>query len=171
VTNEVRTHRTIDRALCGEPLEVGGGRARVVLDTEPRMAADERGLVHGGFAFGLADHAAMLAVNHPNVVLAGAEVRFLRPVRAGERLVAEAELEASVQNTAAGDGPNTAAGAGPNTAAGTGPNTAAGAGPHPAPGADARPWVAVTVRRDGEPVMSGRFRCYVPERHVLDGEG
>ncbi len=146
MTNEARTHRTIDRALCGEPLEVGGGRARVVLDTEPRMAADERGLVHGGFAFGLADHAAMLAVNHPNVVLAAAEVKFLRPVRVGERLVAEAELEASVSNTAADAGPNTA------------------------PGGDARPWVAVTVRRGDEPVMSGRFRCYVPERHVLAGE-
>ena len=154
MTNEARTHRTIDRALCGEPQEVGGGRARVVLDTEPRMAADEWGLVHGGFAFGLADHAAMLAVNHPNVVLAAAEVKFLRPVRVGERLVAEAELEASISNTAAG----------------AGPNTAAGAGPHPAPGGDARPWVAVTVRRGGEPVMSGRFRCYVPERHVLAGE-
>ncbi len=57
------------------------------------MAADERGLVHGGFVFGLADYAAMLAVNHPNVVLASAEVRFLKPVVVGERLVAEAWVE------------------------------------------------------------------------------
>ena len=58
--------------------------------------AVERGLVHGGFVFGLADYAAMLAVNHPDVVLGGAETRFLKPVAVGERLLARAEvLEAS----------------------------------------------------------------------------
>ena len=57
------------------------------------MAADDHGLVHGGFVFGLADYAAMLAVNDPNVVLAGADVRFLMPVVVGEQLVAEAWVE------------------------------------------------------------------------------
>jgi acyl-coenzyme A thioesterase PaaI-like protein len=57
------------------------------------MAADERGLVHGGFVFGLADYAAMLAVNDPHVVLGAAEVRFLKPVAVGERLVAVAQGE------------------------------------------------------------------------------
>jgi len=61
----------------------------------PEMAADERGLVHGGFVFGLADYAAMLAVNHPNVVLGSAEVRFLKLVVVGERLVARAAIEES----------------------------------------------------------------------------
>ena len=60
------------------------------LTTVAEMAADAAGLVHGGFVFGLADHAAMLAVNDPNVVLGSASVRFLRPVAMGERLVAEA---------------------------------------------------------------------------------
>ena len=59
---------------------------------------DEPGLVHGGFVFGLADHAAMLAVNHPNVVLGGADVKFLKPVRVGEALVAEAVVTESVKN-------------------------------------------------------------------------
>jgi acyl-coenzyme A thioesterase PaaI-like protein len=54
------------------------------------MAVDDRGLVHGGFVFGLADHAAMLAVNDPNVVLGGAEVRFTVPVAVGEEVVATA---------------------------------------------------------------------------------
>lgn len=67
--------------------------ARVELETVPEMAADGRGLVHGGFVFGLADYAAMLAVDHPNVVLAGAEVRFLKPVVVGERLSASARAE------------------------------------------------------------------------------
>jgi len=65
----------------------------VALLTTPEMAADEAGLVHGGFVFGLADHAAMLAVNLPTVVLGSAEVRFHRPVAVGERLTAEARLE------------------------------------------------------------------------------
>ena len=90
---EPETHRAIDRRLCGEPLELAPGRSRVELLTLPEMTADDRGLVHGGFLFGLADHAAMLAVNHPNVVLGAAEVRFLTPVVVGERLVAEATLE------------------------------------------------------------------------------
>lgn len=87
------THLAIDRRLCGTAVELGEGRARVALETVPEMAVDERGLVHGGFVFGLADHAAMLAVNHPNVVLGGADTRFLKPVRIGERLVAEARVE------------------------------------------------------------------------------
>lgn len=90
---EPNTHLSIDRRLCGEPLELGEGTARVALAALPEMAADARGLIHGGFVFGLADYAAMLAVNHPNVVLAGAEVRFLLPVVVGEQLVAEAWIE------------------------------------------------------------------------------
>lgn len=63
------------------------------LATLPSMAADSAGLVHGGFVFGLADYAAMLAVNDPNVVLGAAETRFTAPVAVGE----EVEAEASVQ--------------------------------------------------------------------------
>jgi uncharacterized protein (TIGR00369 family) len=90
---EIRTHRQIDRALCGEPVELAKGYCRVRLETKPAMAADESGLVHGGFLFSLADYAAMLAVNHPNVVLGSASVKFAAPVRAGE--VVEAEAQAS----------------------------------------------------------------------------
>ena len=92
---EPRTHLQIDSGLCGAPTLMEPGRAEVRLTTEPRMAVDERGLVHGGFVFGLADYAAMLAVNEPNVVVAGAEVRFRRPVVAGEALVARADVEAT----------------------------------------------------------------------------
>lgn len=88
----VRTHLAIDARLSGEVLDLAEGSARVALRTVPEMAADEQGLVHGGFVFSLADYAAMLAVNHPLVVLAGAEVRFLKPVRVGERLAAAARL-------------------------------------------------------------------------------
>jgi acyl-coenzyme A thioesterase PaaI-like protein len=89
------THLRIDPALCGAPIGIGEGTAHVALDTSPSMAADDRGLVHGGFVFGLADYAAMLAVNHPNVVLGEAQVRFLRPVQVGARVEAAAKAGAA----------------------------------------------------------------------------
>ncbi|HEX2224202.1 MAG TPA: hotdog domain-containing protein [Thermoanaerobaculia bacterium] len=88
-----RTHLAIDHRLCGVPLVLAKGAASVALVTTAEMAADERGLVHGGFVFGLADHAAMLAVNDPNVVLGSAEVKLRKPVEVGERLVAAAHVE------------------------------------------------------------------------------
>lgn len=90
---EIRTHLEISPRLVGEPLDLGDGTASARLVTTPDMAADERGLVHGGFTFGLADYAAMLAVNDPLVVLGGAECRFLGPVAVGEVMVATARLE------------------------------------------------------------------------------
>ena len=89
---EQRTHLGIDGGLVGVVEELGPGESRVSLAGRQDMAADERGLIHGGFAFGLADYAAMVAVNDPNVVLGGAEVRFLAPVRVGQRMVAEARV-------------------------------------------------------------------------------
>jgi acyl-coenzyme A thioesterase PaaI-like protein len=73
-------------------VDLAPGRACVELETTPVMAADEQGLVHGGFVFGAADYAAMLAVNDPNVVLGSAQTRFLAPVRVGETVVAEATV-------------------------------------------------------------------------------
>ena len=69
----IQTHRAIDHALCGRPVRVEADFCRVELTTTPDMAVDASGLVHGGFIFGLADHAAMVAVNHPNVVLGAAD--------------------------------------------------------------------------------------------------
>jgi acyl-coenzyme A thioesterase PaaI-like protein len=92
---EQRTHERIAQHLCGGPIELEPGRARVVMETTPDMAADARGLVHGGFTFGLADHAAMLAVNEPTVVLASAQTKFLAPVVVGDRVEAEATVDRS----------------------------------------------------------------------------
>ena len=88
----VQTHHGIDRRLCGEPTAIEADRAVVALTATAEMAADDRGLVHGGFVFGAADYAAMLAVNHPNVVLGSADVRFLAPVVVGEVVVATAAV-------------------------------------------------------------------------------
>lgn len=91
----IDTHNRINRTLCGHPREVGDDFARVEMQTTGEMAVDDTGLVHGGFIFGLADHAAMIAVNHPNVVLAAAEVKFLKPVAAHATVIAEATVTAA----------------------------------------------------------------------------
>jgi acyl-coenzyme A thioesterase PaaI-like protein len=59
------------------------------------MVVDETGLVHGGFIFGLADYAAMISVNHPHVVLGSADVKFLKPVKVNEALVAESVVQSN----------------------------------------------------------------------------
>ncbi len=89
---QANTHREISRALCGEPVTLQPGSATVRLITTEAMIVDAEGLVHGGFVFGAADHAAMLAVDHPNVVLGAADVRFVAPVRLGDEVRATAKL-------------------------------------------------------------------------------
>ncbi len=127
------------------PLVVPGaavGMAWVGLTTVAEMAADGLGLVHGGFVFGLADYAAMLAVNDPLVVLGSAEVRFLRPVVVGERLVAEARREGE---------------------AGRRSKVVVEVRRAPDDRGDPR-------SADGEVVMRGEFVCFTLERHVLQTE-
>ena len=89
---DITTHNEIDQNLCGTPLLVEESRSIVELTTTQNMTADSSGLVHGGFIFGLADYAAMLAVNHPNVVLGSSDVQFLKPVRLGEKVIATAKI-------------------------------------------------------------------------------
>ena len=90
---KIDTHRQIDQKLCGKPLSVLNGTSQVELVTTPQMAADAQGLVHGGFIFGAADYAAMIAVNHPHVVLGASDVKFLKPVRVGETVTAHAKVQ------------------------------------------------------------------------------
>mmetsp|Transcript_1496 Transcript_1496/g.3118 ORF Transcript_1496/g.3118 Transcript_1496/m.3118 type:complete len:188 (-) Transcript_1496:547-1110(-) len=87
---KVQTHLAIDQATCGTPIELSEGKAIVRLTTTELMAADARGLTHGGYYFGMADYAAMLAVNKSNVVLGSAETKFIKPVKTGDSLLAEA---------------------------------------------------------------------------------
>lgn len=89
---KANTHLAISSKWVGSEVEVGLGRAIAQLETQTEMCADDAGLIHGGFTFGLADYCAMLAVNDPHVVLGSAETRFLAPVRCGELMVATAEV-------------------------------------------------------------------------------
>jgi acyl-coenzyme A thioesterase PaaI-like protein len=89
---DIRTHHSVDADLCGVVRSMAPGQAVVDLGATAAMAVDDHGLVHGGFIFGLADYAAMVAVNEPTVVLAGARVRFVAPASVGDQLVAEAQV-------------------------------------------------------------------------------
>ncbi|MCL1911411.1 MAG: PaaI family thioesterase [Leptospirales bacterium] len=91
----VNTHTKINRLLCGTPQSLSDGASEVALVTTVDMAVDENGLIHGGFVFGLADYAAMLAVNHPFVVLSASNCRFLKPSKPGEHLLASAKVTAA----------------------------------------------------------------------------
>ena len=77
----VRTHNRINENLCGEIHKLEDGYVEVRLTTTQDMLADDVGLIHGGFVFGSADYAAMLAVNERNVVLVASDCQFLSPVK------------------------------------------------------------------------------------------
>jgi len=93
---KVKTHDKADPRLLGKPVILEKGKAVVELTATVDMVVDDMGLVHGGFTFGLADYAAMLAVNDPHVVLGSADVKFTAPVKAGDRMVASGSVESVV---------------------------------------------------------------------------
>ena len=138
---EQRTHRLASKRLVGKPVKIEKNYAEVLLETTEEMAVDEYGLVHGGFTFGLADYAAMLAVNEPTVVLGKAEVRFLKPVKVGEKLIARAK----VIEESGGD-----------VGGGTSPRR------------KKKIVNSEVFNEKNEKVFEGIFHCYVLERHVLE---
>ena len=90
---QIKTHELADKKLLGEPLSIEDDKSsEVVLKITKEMTVDEKRLIHGGFTFSLADYAAMLAVNHPNVVLGSADVKFIKPVVVGDTLKALATV-------------------------------------------------------------------------------
>jgi acyl-CoA thioesterase len=70
---------------------VGPGRAVVSMELREDMV-NGHAIGHGGYTFTLADSAFAFACNSYNrsTVAAGAEIRFRRPTRLGDRLVATA---------------------------------------------------------------------------------
>ena len=90
---DIKTHLGINQSLCGQLLSVDEGVAVVKLKATSEMIVDDYQLVHGGFIFGAADYAAMAAVNHPNVVLGSAEVKFLKPSISGDAITLKATVK------------------------------------------------------------------------------
>lgn len=75
----------------GSIKELKYGKASVVLDTSSKMVMDKTGLIHSGNIFSSAAYSAMLAVNHPNAIVIGAEVKFLAPIELGNEITFRAE--------------------------------------------------------------------------------
>ncbi len=87
------THLGVDARWCGRPRRLEPGGAEVEWPAPGEAGVDAEGLVHGGFTFGVADYAAMLAVNDPLVVLLASEVTFPAPVAVGDLVIARATVE------------------------------------------------------------------------------
>ena len=88
-----KTHLSLSAELAGTVEWIEEGRsAEVTLCVGEKMRVDDQGLIHGGFTFGLADYASMVAVNDPFVVLISAQVFFRKPVMVGDRLKARANI-------------------------------------------------------------------------------
>ncbi len=79
------------QALGMEIVEVGPGRATLRMSVREDMV-NGHGIGHGGLTFALADSAFAFACNSygRTTVAAAAEIRFRRPTRLGDELVADA---------------------------------------------------------------------------------
>ena len=94
-TLQPNTHLIASEKFVGKIISLEEGISKVTLKITPEMVVDEFGLAHGSFVFGLADYAAMLAINEPTVVLGKAEVKFIKPVILNEEVTAEAKITES----------------------------------------------------------------------------
>jgi len=86
------THLLASKKLIGEVITIENNTAKVTLTITPEMAVDNFQLAHGSFVFGLADYAAMVAINEPTVVLGKAETKFMKPVVVNDKLTAVATI-------------------------------------------------------------------------------
>lgn len=79
--------------VVGYPMELAlGRRGTSVLDTDDGMAFARTGIVRGHYLFAQANSLAVALIDAPVALTASAAVRFLRPVRAGDRVVADATV-------------------------------------------------------------------------------
>lgn len=86
------THLNVSKKLVGSVVSIEENKATVTLEITEEMIVDNYNLSHGGFVFGLADYAAMVAINEPTVVLGKAEVKFIKPVILNDKLTAIATI-------------------------------------------------------------------------------
>ncbi|HEY8425842.1 MAG TPA: transcription factor FapR [Limnochordales bacterium] len=86
--------------VIGELVELRLGRWGLsTLRTGPEMAFARTGIVRGHYLFAQANSLAVALVDADVVVTGSARVRFVRPVRVGEEVLARAELTRSRSHT------------------------------------------------------------------------
>lgn len=88
-----KTQEQIEPRVCARINPINGtikslkqGEAIVFLPTDAQMILDKTGLIHTGALYSSAAYAALLAVNQPNGVIIGADVKFLAPVELGNEV-------------------------------------------------------------------------------------
>lgn len=86
------THLLASEELIGKVIDIKENTAKVTLKITQKMVVDSYGLAHGSFVFGLADYAAMVAINQPTVVLGKAESKFIKPVILNDEVTAIATI-------------------------------------------------------------------------------
>ena len=86
------THLLASEELIGKVIDIKENTAKVTLKITQKMVVDSYGLAHGSFVFGLADYAAMVAINQPTVVLGKAETKFIKPVILNDEVTAIATI-------------------------------------------------------------------------------
>jgi len=86
------THLLASEKLVGSVVSIENNSAIVTLKITEEMIVDTYNLSHGSFVFGLADYAAMVAINEPTVVLGKAETKFLKPVVLNDEVTAKATV-------------------------------------------------------------------------------
>lgn len=90
--NKQNTHLLASEKLVGTVVSIGNNCATVKLTITKEMIVDTYNLSHGSFVFGLADYAAMVAINEPTVVLGKATTKFLKPVVLNDEVTAVATI-------------------------------------------------------------------------------
>ena len=91
-TRMQNTHLLASEKLIGSVVSIGNDCATVKLTILEEMIVDTYNLSHGSFVFGLADYAAMVAINEPTVVLGKATTKFLKPVVLNDDVTAIATI-------------------------------------------------------------------------------
>ncbi|RDU71980.1 thioesterase [Helicobacter aurati] len=76
--------------FSGELVGLANNLSKVVFTPIPEMCVDSR-LIHSGFVFSSAAHAALTALNKKNSLIIGADVKFLAPIELGHEVIFKAE--------------------------------------------------------------------------------
>ena len=90
--NKQNTHLLASEKLIGSVVSIRNDCATVKLTILEEMIVDTYNLSHGSFVFGLADYAAMVAINKQTVVLGKATSKFLKPVTLNDEVTAVATI-------------------------------------------------------------------------------
>lgn len=82
--------RDLNFKLSGELVGLARNLSKVVFTPTSEMCVDSR-LIHSGFVFSAAAHAALTALNKKNSLIIGADIKFLAPIELGHEVIFQAE--------------------------------------------------------------------------------